>query len=196
MIVEDIVIADFPGSYVVESMTHSRESRYLMRVRDRREQTNSICIVDIKTRGIFNIGKFGYAVNIVTRGDTIVLFIVKKAIVLENRTLTCQIDIKCKHKHASGWSITDRYCQQLKDDIYAIDDIGKLWRISWLTVITKKYHATVLIDDNVEDFYMHEHGNAILKTTGIMVLNGGPSINLQDIDSRAKWSAVIWSTHK
>ena len=43
---------------------------------------------------------------------------------------------------------------------------------------------------------MHEHGNAILKTTGIIALSEGQSINMQDVDGSVRWSTVIRAVNR
>ena len=196
MAIEDIVLNNMPARYSIYSMTHAHDSRYVMRVFDEGARTNTIYAADIDSHNIDVLGKHEYVRNIVTRDDLIVMFNSHKATVLDNRSQAGHIDVKCRHKHASGSYLSGRYCQQLNEDIYVVDTDGKLWRISWLDVIARRYTSHTVVDKNVEDFYMHEHGNAILKTTGIIALSGGQSINMQDVDGDAKWSAVIRSANR
>ena len=133
---------------------------------------------------------------IVTRGDVVVAFGTYAALVVVDGVLAGKIDIKCRDRRASGWPIHGRWCQQLDGDIYAIDSSDSLYRISWHDIIAGRYDSKCLIDDSVEDFYMHEHGNAILKTTGIIELKDGRSVNMKKVNDIAKWSAVIRSANR
>ena len=192
---DGIVLNNMPARYSILSMTHSSDSRYVMAVCDQDAMATAIYAVDIDTRAVDTIAK-GAAVNIVTRGGVVVTFATNTAAVRLNRAITGNIDIECRNRVASGWPIHDRWCQQLFDDIYVIDSSDSLYRISWHDVIAGRYDSKCLIDDSVEDFYMHEHGNAILKTTGIIALKDGRSVNMQDVDDIAKWSAVIRSADR
>ena len=173
-------------------MAHIRYSRYVMLMYDCDAHTSAIYDADIETLDIAKIGEHGIVVNIV-----VVFKCYAIATVLHNQVDAGQIDVKCKYVHSSRCLARDRYCQQLDDDIYVVDDDYKLWRVSWHDVKARRYEAKCLIDDDVEDFYMHEHGNAILKTTGIIALSWGQSTtNMLDVDGDAKWSAVIRSANR
>ena len=87
--------------------------------------------------------------------------------------------------------VGDRWCQQLDDDIYVIDDKDTLTRISWHDVIARRYDIIAVVDSQVEDFCVHGHGNAILKTTGTLVMTGGQTVDMQAVDTGVKWSTVI-----
>ena len=197
VVIDEIVLNGMPSSYYVESMAHSGDSRYVMHVRDFVFKCGLTYETNIDTHNITMIIKPGYVSNIVTRDDIIVLFQPNfYAAVLESRHHTGYIDVKCKHMHSTGCVISGRYCQELYDDIYVLDDKSKLWRISWHDIIARRYTSHTVVDKNVEDFYMHEHGNAILKTTGIIALSGGQSIDTQGINDSIRWSAVIRSANR
>ena len=195
--IDDVVLNNMPAEYFIQLMSYVRDSRYVMTVYDYDAGVYATYAANIDTRDIDKIGVYGNAVNIVTRGGIVVVFKDgDNAVVLDKRVDAGQIDIKCKCWHASGDEISDRYCQQLNGDIYVVDRDANLWRVSWHDIKTGRYDVKCLIDDDVEDFYMHEHGNAILKTTGIIALRGGHSIDMQDVDGDAKWSAVIRSANR
>ena len=198
MAIDDVVLNNMPDYYWMRSMAHVRDSRYVMNVCDwSRTSHYATYATDIGKLDIDTIGRYGEARNIVTQDDIVVMFIEDgNAIVLDGRIDAGQIDIECKYRHTCREFISDRYCQQLDDGIYVVDTSRKLWRVSWHDVKARRYDAKCLIDDDVEDFYMHEHGNAILKTTGIIALSGGQSINMQDVDGDVKWSAVIRSANR
>ena len=185
--VEEIVLNNMPARYMVTSMSQIHDSRYVMRMYDCDAKTNTTYDADIDTHDIAKIDDYGDVQCIITRDDIAVVF--KRyaiATVLHNRGDAGHIDVKFKYRHASGCHKRDRYCQQTDDDIYAVDTSNKLWRVWWHDVKARRYDVKCLIDDDVEDFYMHEHGNAILKTTGIIALSGGQSTNMQEIDGVAK----------
>ena len=188
--VDDVVLNNMPARYDIESISHARDSRYVVTVYDCDAGTYAIYDADIDTHDIDKIGDHGNAINIVTRDDIVVIFKDDDmATVLDKRIKTGQIDVNCKY-------VPGRHCQQLDDDIYVVDRQHKLWRVSWHDIKTRRCDVKCLIDDDVEDFYMHEHGNAILKTTGIIALSEGQSINMKQVDGIAKWSAVIRSANR
>ena len=194
--IEDIVLNNMPASYGIESIANARDSRFMMNVCDFDVEENALYAADIDTSHTDRIGEY-ITINIVTRDDIVVVFEFEdKATVLDKGIEAGQIDVKCKTRHASGCRMSDRYCQQLNGDIYVVDEDAKLWRVSWYDIKTRRYDVKCLFSDNVEDFYMHEHGNAILKTTGIIALSGGQSINMEDVDGSVEWSAVIRSANR
>ena len=195
--VEDITLYGLPYEYHIRSMRHARDSRYMINVRDWDSTKYGMYAVDIDTREINHIGMHGDSCKIVTRDDIVVVFKHNgNAIVLDGHIDAGQIDLECKFHNASGHWVSDRYCQDLNDNIYVVDRYHNLWRISWHDVKARRYDAKCVFSKSVEDFYMHEHGNAILKTTGIIVLSGGQFINMWDIDGYAEWSAVIRSANR
>ena len=195
--VEDITLYGLPYEYHIRSMRHARDSRYMINVRDWDSTKYGMYAVDIDTREINHIGMHGDSCKIVTRDDIVVVFKHNgNAIVLDGHIDAGQIDLECKFHNASGHWVSDRYCQDLNDNIYVVDRYHNLWRISWHDVKARRYDAKCVFSKSVEDFYMHEHGNAILKTTGIIALSGGQSINMQDVAGSVRWSTVTRAANR
>ena len=194
--IDEIVLNDMPSLYFVLSMSPIKERQYLMNAVNISSGSGLTLRTEIGTNTRDAIGLHNDVRIIVTRDNSIVLFTFADAMVLKDGNQIGQINIKCKYRNASADPISGRYYQELNDDIYIPDTEGKLWRISWPDIIARRYTSHTVVDNNVEDFYMHEHGNAILKTTGIIALSGGQSIKMQDFDSSAKWSTVIRSANR
>ena len=194
--VTDIVLNDMPDRYRLTSMAHVSDSRYVMGKFDEDSEVHFTYRLDIDTHKIYGIDEKCYATNIVTRDDILVVFSYHHTEVIYDQSDYGQIEIRCKKQNASRKYISDRWCQQFKDDIYVIDDSDSLYRISWHDVKAHRFDSKCLIDDSVEDFYMHEHGNAILKTTGIIALKNSQTVNMKNIDYRAEWSTVIRSANR
>ena len=199
-----MAIDGMPSEYDIRSMTHIDGSRYLMNVHDCDASTSTICNADINTASVTSIVKHDWATNIVARDNIIVMFKCNyNAAVLDSRRMKIpvrEIGIKCRYRYVSGWCIADKWCQQLNDDIYIIDNRDRLQRISWQDIKAGRYTRHSVVDSNVEDFYMHDQGNAILKTTGTLVLNAGRhSVEMHDMHdtfSSVKWSTVIKSADR
>ena len=176
-------------------MAQVRDNCYVMSTLH--DHSSSIYGIDTGTRDVNLLTAYNGAANIVNRGNIVVTLNYEvKATVISDRIKTGHIDAMCKCKNACGYNIFGRYCQQLIDDIYVVDKDSKLWRIYWHDIEARRYDAKCLIDVDVEDFYMHEHGNAILKTTGIIALSGGQSINMQDVAGSVRWSTVTRAANR
>ena len=190
MAIDDIVLNGMPGRYFALASTHTRDGRYVMNVRDWDTGKYATYDADIDTHAITSLAMHGWTVNIVTRGDIVVMFAHDRATVIVDRLPAGYIDVKCRSRDVSGMYVGDRWCQQLVDDIYVIDRQDTLIRISWHDV-AQRYDIIAVVDSQVEDFCVHDHGNAILKTTGTLVMTDGQTVDMQAVDAGVKWSTVI-----
>ena len=100
--VDDIVLHNMLAQYQVTSVSHTRDSRYVMNVRDCDAMASAIYDADIDTHDIAKIDDYGDVQCIITRDDIAVVF--KRyaiATVLHNRGDAGHIDVKFKYRHAS-----------------------------------------------------------------------------------------------
>ena len=193
MAVDDIAMIGMPAiKYSVLAMTHALHSRYLMCVNDHGGSNDAVCYADIDARAMTSICKHVCVYNIVTRDGIAVVFKYKgNVVVVDDREHAGWTEFKCRQRPISGMYVANRWCQQLDDDIYIVDDKDRLMRISWHDVKAGRYASHAVVDSHVEDFYVHDQGIAILKTTGTLVINGGQTVCMQAVDDNAKWSAVV-----
>ena len=197
MAIAGIVLNGMPRRYFALGSSHTRDGRYVMTVHDCDAHNCVTNAADIGTSTVTSIDRHGTVVNIATRGNIVVVFKCGKAVVLVDRKPAGHIDVKCRERWVSDWYICDRWSQQLNDDIYVIDNSDRLIRISWQDVTAHRYASLAVVDSRVEDFYVHDQGNAILKTTGTLVLNSvSRSVNMQAVYAGVKWSTVIKAANR
>ena len=104
-----------------------------------------------------------------------------------------EIEFKGKYGYCkNGFTIFDRYAQQVCQVVYAVDNDRCLYQIKWQDIKDGKYCKT-LVRSNVEHFYADRRlGLATVNQDSILSLDSANDvILLTKLDLEAKWTIVI-----
>ena len=187
--IKDLKFEDMPDGYVNYFMARVQGSQYLM-------NAGLGCYfvdIDSLTAKDADIDNYYYDLaNFFIDGEYMLLVgITGKMAILRDLQYIGQIEFRAKHESCKNSDIIrGRYAQQVGKTVYAVDLLGRLYRIEWQD-IKECIDQKKLIKSHVQNFFVDKIlGMAIVDRTGTLYLDNEVEVDLKKVKTEAKWTIV------
>ena len=194
--ISDITIEGMTNTHRIMSMRAIDHSRYLVNSHGSGSGSGSqvnTYVVDMVAMTVDVVAMTWNGVKSLLNEDIVVTLFcgLTPMHVFKDKTIIGTVDVKGRQTNcANGYPITDRWIQELYDDIFIIDIQMSLYRLKWSDIKQGKYDRKSLVDTQVEDFYATKDRLAILKMDGTLNL-GIRRLDLRTI--RPEAAKIMWT---